>query len=378
MTGASESGNLIIYVAEKIQELGQNYYKQTAEWEQYPLRVERLRVKLEQWERESRNRGSSSHASLAQLLDVARLCLEEEHKKINRRKGACGSKCWRQVGRTVFPAQVGQRIQAAIEAFDNIQRMLESQDLTNESFDRILRSSPFPETITADTRYVPLKESEAKLYDALDREDGPLVVLLHGGAGKGKSTVARNTVFHYSDRKTRFEHVFLLNCGPDARVEETQCELICLLGSQPFARRDDGDRARSISIRKQVKALLAERRILIVLDDVSDEELLRKVVELCGSGVKCLITSRLGSLCRSLDSTKYTSIEIQELDQEGARKILASHSGLPSHQIPAHLQVCCLSQTLFFLISFGHHASLVKRGILISVGSLKYSLSTRF
>ncbi|CAM6105896.1 unnamed protein product [Calypogeia fissa] len=340
MAGAiASTGNLVILCAGKIQELGDNWYKQNEDWDKFPDQVESLQQKLKVWESESYNRGLSNLDSLTQALSAARSCLMEEQKKLESREGTSRSKFCLQVGRTLFPAQVGRSIQRAIDAFDNVPKSLEGLDQAKILLDNRVKGSADPDSVPSDPRYVPLEASEKSIFETLDNVDGPQVVLLHGGAGKGKSTVAWSTVSHYSNNNVhQFDLVFFLSCGPQDRIEDTLFELVSRLGSEPFANPEDNVKFRSIQMRKQVRSLLAERKVLLILDDVSNEEFVRNIVDLCGRGVKCLITSLQGSVCRSLDESKRISIEIQDIDQDHARRVLASHLGLPNHEIPDHLQ----------------------------------------
>ncbi|CAM6105898.1 unnamed protein product [Calypogeia fissa] len=366
MAGAiASTGNLVILCAGKIQELGDNWYKQNEDWDKFPDQVESLQQKLKVWESESYNRGLSNLDSLTQALSAARSCLMEEQKKLESREGTCLSKFCLQVGRTLFPAQVGRSIQVAIDAFDNVPKFLEGLDQAKILLDNRVKGSADPDSVPSDPRYVPLKASEKSIFETLDNVDGPQVVLLHGGAGKGKSTVAWSTVSHYSNNNVhQFDLVFFLSCGPKARIEDTLLELVSRLGSEPFANPEDNVKIRSIKMRKQVRSLLAERKVLLILDDVSNEEFVRNIIDLCGRGVKCLITSLQGTLCRSLDESKRISIEIQDIDQDHARKVVASHLGFPNQEIPDHLQKIAdrmIDETDLNLLALASLASVIDR-----------------
>ncbi|CAM6099099.1 unnamed protein product [Calypogeia fissa] len=329
MAEALETGNLILICAQKILELGNNWYEQGREsrkcW-RFSIDVDLLKRRLEIWETVSHNQELSwSHVALTKTLSATRSCLEEEQRNLETKESAFRSGCL-SMGRTPFPVQVGLSIQDSIDAFTNIELMLESQKWKHTHRFEGLRF---------DTRYVALKDSEDKIYQALDNVNGPQVVLLHGRAGKGKSTVALSTIVHYS-HKTQFDHVFFLNCGPHVTISDIQFELIQRIGSLPLANLQGNKTMRSVPIPKQVETFLADRKVLLILDNVSEGEFLRELVNLCSHGVKCLVTSQLGSVCGSLDPSKLVSIEIQDVDQDTARKILATHLGL--HYIPPHLQ----------------------------------------
>ncbi|CAM6099097.1 unnamed protein product [Calypogeia fissa] len=229
--------------------------------------------------------------------------------------------------RTPFPIQVGLSILNATDAFTDIKKMLVSEDRQHDD--------PFQ---GFDRHYVPLEYSEREIYFTLDSVyiNDPQVVLLHGGAGKGKSTVAMSTVLHYS-RKTQFDHVVFLNCGHQVTTLDIQFELIQRLGPQLLSDLQGKKNRGPVSIARQVKKLLAERTVRLILDDVSEGEFLREIVNLCGRRVECLVTSQLASMRGSLDPSKFVSIEIQDVDQDTASKILGTHLGL-HYIIPPHLE----------------------------------------
>ncbi|CAM6105895.1 unnamed protein product [Calypogeia fissa] len=364
MAEALETGNLILICAQKILELGNNWYEQDwgrrlqANWK-FARHVDRLKRHLEIWETESHNRDLSSHVALTKTLSATRSCLEEEQKNLETKESAFRSGCL-SMGRTPFPVQVGLSIQDSIDAFTNIEEMLESQKWKH--------TARF-EDFRFDNRYVALKDSEDKIYQALDNVNGPQVVLLHGAAGKGKSTVALSTVVHYS-RKTQFDHVFFLNCGPQVTISDIQFELIQRIGSLPLANLQGNQNMRSVPIPKQVKTFLADRNVLLILDNASEGEFLRELVNLCSHGVKCLVTSQLGSLCGSLDPSKFVSIEIQDVDPDTARKILATRLGLDYNIIPPHVQEIAdkmICETEFNPLALASLASVIDRELSVDI-----------
>ncbi|CAM6105894.1 unnamed protein product [Calypogeia fissa] len=151
MAGAiASTGNLIILCAGKIQELGDNWYKQNEDWDKFPDQVESLQRRLKIWESESYNRGLSNLDSLTQALSAARSCLMEEQKKLESREGTSRSKFCLQVGRTLFPAQVGRSIQRAIDAFDNVQNFFEGLDQTKILLDNRVKDSAVPDSVPSD------------------------------------------------------------------------------------------------------------------------------------------------------------------------------------------------------------------------------------
>lgn len=113
---------------------------------------------------------------------------------------------------------------------------------------------------------------------------GPIMLLIHGKPGVGKSTIARELANQLADYFPDGQLYANLGSGGDARTTgEVLGEFILALGRRP--KRKAGRR------RKEFLAATAHRRLLIVLDAARDAEQLRKLLP-NGSGCCVIVTSR--------------------------------------------------------------------------------------
>ncbi|CAM6128807.1 unnamed protein product [Calypogeia fissa] len=344
---------LIITCLTKIHQLGKNWYLTSAAWDRFPSQIQEFKEKYSIWSEESSKRGLSDPL-LNDCLKTAREALKEEEEKLELRKKKSASRrwrCWHHIGPMLFPEQLGKELDVAIQAFGNIKSTLEFREAVVGLADRAMKQMSFSKRVTEDNRYVPLKATEDKIYGALDDDEGPTVVLLHGGAGKGKSTLAQHVYAFYKPNKAKFAHVQFLDCGkPEANVEDMHLELVQRLGyelmsadsnvdtgSMTQSKPQSGGNSKSIQVRKRLQGLLTSQSMLFILDDVKDPEFLRGIVDLCGDRVKCLVTSQEATLCNHMVPSKYLDVPIDEIEPEDALKILASHVGFPDKKIPPHL-----------------------------------------
>ncbi|CAM6094345.1 unnamed protein product [Calypogeia fissa] len=340
-TDVAAVSGAIIQIATAIQGLGNNWYKASADWDDFPRKLARLRRKHDFWHKEFKKSDMLSDSSLVAILHEAKKLLEQEQASLKRRQSGKG--LWFKVGMTVFPAQVGLRIQLVIDAFDAIPGFLQMEEEAATALERrMMRKSPslpFPD----DDRYVPLEVTESKFQSALEVPHGSKVVLLHGGAGTGKSTSARHVALHYQriceNPEAPFELVVFLECGPEADATTSQFRLLQILSPNSAAAvpHEQGQTISHVAIQRQLSVLLNSQRILIMLDDVWERRFLQEMLNLCGVGVKCLVTSQDRDLSHGL-SLSHPAIQIQ-IEDDIAMKILASHVGLANKQIPAHIQV---------------------------------------
>ncbi|CAM6094346.1 unnamed protein product [Calypogeia fissa] len=343
-TDVAAVSGAIIQIATAIQGLGNNWYKASADWDDFPRKLARLRRKHDFWHNEFKKTDMLSDSSLVATLHEAKKLLEQEQASLKRRQAGKG--LWFKVGITVFPSQVGLRIQLVIDAFDAIPGFLQMEEEAAAALERrMMRKSPslpFPD----DDRYVPLEVTESKVQSALEVPHGSKVVLLHGGAGTGKSTSARHVALHYQriceNPEAPFELVVFLECGPEADATTSQSRLLQILAPNSAAAvpHEQGQTISHVAMRRQLSVLLKSQRILIMLDDVCERRFLQEVLNLCGVGVKCLVTSQDRDLSHGLSlSHPAIQIQIEDVEDDIAMKILASHVGLAEKQIPAQIQV---------------------------------------
>lgn len=219
--------------------------------------------------------------------------------------------------------------------------------------------------------YVPIQRSHFAVIAAIEEFRGPHVILLHGGVGKGKSTLARYMFERYGqdgDCGNQFEHVIWASCA-NCSVDEAsgkQFQILqdhapsSLLDSMP--KEAKGPKPR---IRKAYRDFLIGNKILMILDDVSDPRFLNEMwmAVMGAKNVKYLVTSQRANICNSLKNDALL-IAMEDPTQDETRNILASLVGLHDKIIPGHLQVSFLN--FFFCILYCH--------LIIITESLKHPL----
>ncbi|CAM6096965.1 unnamed protein product [Calypogeia fissa] len=281
----------VIQIATAIQGLGDNWYRATADWDDFPHKRAELQRTHDFWKHQFRRSDMLSDPSLMATLRAAEELLEKERAKLERRQATCGSGCWSKVSMTMFPAQVGLRIQRVIDAFDAIPRILQTEEDGEAAVEKRTMRRSWSLPICDDDRYVPLKATEYKVQMALDDPHGARVVLLHGAAGATVMTEEKGRI------------------GND------------------------------IAIQQRLLGVLKNQRILITFDDVWEPKFLQEMLNLCGVGVKCLVTSQDKELCRGLTlNLPAIKIQIEDIEENVSMEILASHVGFTNKQIPAHIQ----------------------------------------
>lgn len=309
------------------------------------------------WMTAAGDRGLSSDETLTKKLDAARASLEKEEQKLRKKEGSWVYKFGRHVSRTVFPSQVESSLQQVDHAFENIGKTFEKKQDVGDVLDNEVNCVVYSNSFSPDSRYVSFEVTEARIREALDTDSGPSVVLLHGGAGKGKSTVAGSTAAYYDPKlNPLFVCVVFQTMNSVGPIQFTMLlhQLIQRLGHTPLAIPEEKETSRSIPLEKQLRKVLEERKMLLVLDDLSDkeEDFLLRMVRMRVRGLKILITAQMDTVCRSLDpDSDFVKIQIQGVDKDTARKILAVHSGFSNQKIPPHLLVCSLH--LFLMIVLG-------------------------
>ncbi|CAM6088866.1 unnamed protein product [Calypogeia fissa] len=193
--------------------------------------------------------------------------------------------------------------------------------------------------------YVPIQRSHSSVVAAIEKPRGAHVILLYGGVGKGKSTLARYMYERYGKDGhclELFEHVIWLSCA-NCSVKDTVTKQFEILQDQ--APNNFGNflpEEKSFPkgrITKAFQDFLGHKKILIILDDVSDPRFLYEMWKVVmGTGhVKYLVTSQKANICSSLgkDSVR---IAMEDPTEEEAKSILACHVGLQAEVIPDYLQ----------------------------------------
>ncbi|CAM6091621.1 unnamed protein product [Calypogeia fissa] len=344
VTAASLSFNVLITICGACVGLVNNYHGQEDEWGVRMRSLKGYKIQLRVWKEVASARGLSSHPPLLECLKVALKRFEGLKADIESKEGSQTAKIGRKIGRTLFSKLVGNSLQQVDDAFGDIRKFFETKEAAAEVLDKEVDGSVHSDCFSFDSRYVHLEETETKIFEALDDDvNGPPVVLVYGGAGSGKSTVVRNTAAYYNPEEpnanSTFECVVLEDRGSRAAISflELIRQLIRRLGGKPV--HDEGT-SRSIANEKRFKSLLRERKMLLILDNLGDDDLDEKFltnVWMGVKGLKLLITAQLKSVCKGLDPKSVVKIPIQKLDKDTARKILAVHAGFENQEIPSNL-----------------------------------------
>ncbi|CAM6083728.1 unnamed protein product [Calypogeia fissa] len=345
-TASSGAANAFIAVCDRFVGIADKYYRQEKEWKRHQRLLEGYKNEVTLWKDAASHRGLSSNTELNKRLQVAIDSLEEAVTELEKKEASGSAKFRRKVSRTLFPSLVENSLQQVDDAFGDIRKIFEKKEAAAEVLDKVVNSSVYSDCFSPDSRYVHFEETENKIVEALNDDiGGPPVVLLHGGAGKGKSTVIGNTAAYYDperwpDTNRKFECVVVQDCGSTAPISFTELlrQLILRLGGKPA---EDKETSRSISNENRFKRLLKERKLLLILDNLGDEDrdedFLLSIVRMSVSGLKLLIAAQLETVCKVLDPKSVAKIPIQDVDKDTARKILAVHAGFPNQEIPTNL-----------------------------------------
>ncbi|KAG6555474.1 hypothetical protein Mapa_002709 [Marchantia paleacea] len=345
LSQAIQAGGSIIQSVTAIQTMGNNRYKASDDWDNFGVQIERLHHEYSMWMAKMSKQGIISEDVGLQLvakLNRALTLFQAEETKLRNME----NRSW--FGRiycfhfraVVFPSRLGQTLKDVIDAFADLPLLTLREEIGMGKEVGSLRISSLvkrpllpPLLPLVDSKYVPFRISEAAIYQALENPAGPRVILLHGGPGRGKSTLAKAIALHYANQMSStgrtFDHVAILQCGPRMLSQNTQMELLRSLGG----RGSDVEEITSTTP-NVLRTRMKSRTILVILDDVWLLEPLQQVVELGGDRVKYLVTSQKATLLQNA-----MPVEIQSVELEDARRILALHvPGLVDGQIPKQLQ----------------------------------------
>jgi hypothetical protein len=241
-----------------------------------------------------------------------------------------------------------------------------------KSMDRFRVTAPAPLPFRPDHKYVPVWASILSVQQALENTEGPQIVNLYGEPGLGKSSLAKYVALYYQQlNTTRVEDsskckrnsskctlspeisfpdgVYYILCGQNAkeRSRELQLELLANLGMEfnlaqwpststaAGIQECDSCTRPSFYTRQRLRSYLANKRLLIVLDDLWEAELIEELFANT-KGVKYLVTSQISDIWFAAESMKLKRPTVTQ-----ARQILANYTeGLPKKgQFPAALWV---------------------------------------
>lgn len=149
-------------------------------------------------------------------------------------------------------------------------------------------------------------------------------VAVQGMGGLGKTVVAASVCRDSDVQKAFPDGIYWLTFGMQPQVTNLQALLAQWIEGRPTTLSD------LESLRYLLMRLLNEKRCLLVLDDVWDENHLQGFRSL-GDSVCLLVTTRKHSVVHALEAVSYT---LPTLDDQQARKLLADASGHNPVKLP--------------------------------------------
>ena len=325
----------------------------------YEIQAEDLRSRLNFFVNQAQIHGQPANSSMMKVLTRALAALEKAELRLKQLEevvdsdSCCFSGWWLLYARLsmiFFPGKLEKVFKKLTDEIEKIPKVLKDEvqeaALTQQADSR--RAAP---TIiyNNDDLYVPIEESQSAVMRAIEDFDGPPIIMLHGGVGKGKSTLARFILKSYgekgdAEKRNLFEYVLFVGCsnsGPDPSTK--QFEILAhlspdSLGTHEIQEQMVGAKSR---IARALQSFFNGKRVLVVLDDVSDVQFLHGMWKaVTGTKlVKYLVTSQTPSVCRNVKN-ECLLIAMQDPTTAEASMILASLVGLKGKVIPPELQVC--------------------------------------
>ncbi|KAL2633141.1 hypothetical protein R1flu_004620 [Riccia fluitans] len=381
----SQFVTLVSKAALLAEQLQSGLYEASDEVEIFPNLVDTIRMKHPLWSTQLKKYGTPGQSLVAPLLQAAAKRLKEEEVRLKKLHSSCYMKCFASSS-FKFPKELFLSFERMIDVFENLPLLMrEGEEVTvrdimitsstgtndrqqqhyDNSIPDPVKGTDYQDPLAdpemeyktpskswkqrsltrlpfyADKRYVPMSSSVLEVRGYLEGKNGPQVVVLQGGPGTGKSSLARHLALHYQDKQVYYpgnmQHfangVFYLSCGGGVDIKAKQLELLHILDYPLHLLLTSGE-CQQLSeggIHKKLVEYMQEKEALIFLDDVEDYDLLHHLV-VPNSRIKYLLTSEL-----ELQWENSANFTMPPLRIEDARKILTQQIDLPEF-IPAHLQ----------------------------------------
>ena len=332
-----------------------------------------LKAKLEEekvwWVKAIRRNGLAQEEIVREPLASALKCLQEESKKLEElQSNGCLSFMYKashafqipclsfMFKAHAFPIPLKDCMDKVVRAFERIPSRIREKQEADLMFGRIADELPDVLQNTLDKKIVKLSGTEESVKKHLEDMQGNQVVTLYGGLGSGKTCLAKSLAQHYRkiaqsspepgpSTQLFTDGVQFLPCGPKANSRSVCIMLLKNLGFDMTSESNEegkGDLRKfsnpegKTHFRKLQRRLL-QLNLLIILDDVHDEKLVRDLRVLDAKKVKYLITSGRGG--RGIYPGA-TEVHMEKPTREEARQILGNYvSNLPNGKIPSSVQV---------------------------------------
>ncbi|KAG6555811.1 hypothetical protein Mapa_002451 [Marchantia paleacea] len=328
----------VMRTASSILLLGDRFVYARQEWKDIRTEFETTNNRYQIWSTNIDKLAEGLDETLKETFKKAHEELKDLEKKLEREENRLTARCCFILSGALFPSTLRTFRQVLTRLniiFSMIKEEEEAVPLLNIRANRLNKLQTTP--VELDPRYVPLKKTEEAIYKALEAVNEHVVVLLHGGPGMGKSSVAHAVSVGLTNHPEPqpFASVIFLECGPDvSSLKSIPNCLEKLLLSTGFVGSDQKGDDHCL---KQLQLRLRQEAALIILDDVWNSKVIEDFLELRtpGSKLKILVTTRKAGFWVT---SKSIDIEIERLDMQTAQDILAKHLGLASNGVSSYLQ----------------------------------------